>query len=46
MLLLLSLQVAYVPDQHWLTPAWMHDFACTDKSAALIEQPLYMVSRD
>lgn len=31
MLLLLSLQVASIPDRHWLTPAWMHDFACTDK---------------
>jgi hypothetical protein len=37
-------QVAYVPDRHWLTPSWMHDFACTDKYAVLVEQPLYMVS--
>jgi carotenoid cleavage dioxygenase-like enzyme len=46
LLLLLPLQVAYIPDRHWLTPAWMHDFACTDKYAVLIEQPLYMVSSD
>lgn len=38
-----ALQIAYVPDRHWLTPSWMHDFACTDKYAVLIEQPLYMV---
>lgn len=37
------LQVAYIPDRHWLTPSWMHDFACTDKYAVLLEQPLYMV---
>eukprot|EP00879_Flechtneria_rotunda_P014155 GHRR01014790.1.p1 GENE.GHRR01014790.1~~GHRR01014790.1.p1 ORF type:complete len:330 (+),score=69.39 GHRR01014790.1:226-1215(+) len=35
-------EVAYIPDRHWLTPAWMHDFAATDKHAVLIEQPLYM----
>lgn len=37
------LQVAYVSDRHWLTPSWMHNFACTDKYAVLLEQPLYMV---
>lgn len=24
-------QIAFIPDRHWLTPAWLHDFACTDK---------------
>lgn len=39
------MHVAYIPDRHWLTPSWMHDFAATDKYAVLIEQPLYMVRR-
>ncbi|KAF6252627.1 retinal pigment epithelial membrane protein-domain-containing protein [Scenedesmus sp. NREL 46B-D3] len=35
-------QVAFVPDRHWLAPAWMHDFASTDRHAVLLEQPLYL----
>jgi hypothetical protein len=35
-------QLAFVPDRHPLSPAWLHDFATTDKYAVLLEQPLYM----
>jgi carlactone synthase/all-trans-10'-apo-beta-carotenal 13,14-cleaving dioxygenase len=36
------LQLAFVPDRRPLSPAWLHDFAATDKYAVLLEQPLYM----
>ncbi|KAF6266758.1 carotenoid oxygenase [Scenedesmus sp. NREL 46B-D3] len=35
-------QLAFVPDRRPLSPAWLHDFAATDKYAVLLEQPLYM----
>lgn len=35
-------QVAFVPDRRPLSPAWLHDFAATDKYAVIIEHPLYM----
>uniref|UniRef100_A0A383VZG2 Carotenoid oxygenase n=1 Tax=Tetradesmus obliquus TaxID=3088 RepID=A0A383VZG2_TETOB len=35
-------EVAFVPDRHWLAPAWMHDFASTDRHAVLLEHPLYL----
>jgi carlactone synthase/all-trans-10'-apo-beta-carotenal 13,14-cleaving dioxygenase len=36
------MQLAFVPDRRPLSPAWLHDFAATDKYAVLLEQPLYM----
>ncbi len=39
---LLSPQVAFVRDRHPMSPAWVHDFAATDKYAVIIEHPLYM----
>lgn len=38
----LSVQVAFVADRHPMSPAWVHDFAATDKYAIIIEHPLYM----
>jgi carotenoid cleavage dioxygenase-like enzyme len=35
-------QLAFVPDRHPLSPAWLHDFATTEQYAVLLEQPLYM----
>eukprot|EP00775_Hariotina_reticulata_P013764 gene13764-13883_t len=35
-------QVGFVADRRPFSPAWMHDFAATDKYAVLLEQPLYM----
>jgi hypothetical protein len=37
-----AVQVAFVPDRHPMSPAWVHDFAATDKYAVIIEHPLYM----
>lgn len=31
-----------MPDRRPLSPAWVHDFASTDKYAVIIEHPLYM----
>lgn len=41
-LLLVPVQVAFVADRHPMSPAWVHDFAATDKYAIIIEHPLYM----
>jgi len=38
----LMMQVGFVADRRPFSPAWMHDFAATDKYAVLLEQPLYM----
>eukprot|EP00775_Hariotina_reticulata_P005847 gene5847-6088_t len=35
-------KIAYIPDRHPLTPAWMHDLIATERHVLLIEQPLYM----
>lgn len=34
--------MAFVPDRRPLSPAWLHDFAATDKYAVILEHPLYM----
>lgn len=35
-------QVAFVADRRPMSPAWVHDFASTDKYAIIVEHPLYM----
>eukprot|EP00877_Chromochloris_zofingiensis_P002846 jgi/Chrzof1/12562/UNPLg00514.t1 len=35
-------EITFVRDRHPLSPAWLHDFAATDKYAILFEHPLYM----
>eukprot|EP00878_Enallax_costatus_P013309 GHUV01013914.1.p1 GENE.GHUV01013914.1~~GHUV01013914.1.p1 ORF type:complete len:366 (+),score=113.14 GHUV01013914.1:1044-2141(+) len=41
-LTLKRVEVAFVPDRRPLSPAWLHDFAATDKYAVILEHPLYM----